>query len=179
MTNISQYKKERLRYRAIAFAREIHRNQWYCEEKGLTYKYHLQQVESVLYYFGFDEEQDPNLFATAWLHDTLEDTDTTYEDLEVRFGKVIADNVLALTKPKEGTREERFLATVPLLKQREKALIVKIADRIANTEFSKGQKSSHYKMYQKEYPLFKKSLYDPDNERLEDMWKRLDDCSRG
>ena len=176
--NISQYKKEKLRYRAIAFAREKHRNQWYCEEKGLTYKYHLlQQVESVLYHFNFDDEQEPNLFATAWLHDTLEDTDTTYEDLEVGFGKVIADNVLALTKPKEGTREERFLATVPLLKQRKEALIVKIADRIANTEFSKSQGSKQYKMYCKEYPLFKESLYDLDNERLEDMWLRLDGVS--
>ena len=45
--------------------------------------------------FGF---QDQEILAAALLHDTIEDTDTDYDDILNAFGKNVADYVAAMTK---------------------------------------------------------------------------------
>ncbi len=70
----------------------------------------------------------------AYLHDTIEDTKTTYEDIKNIFGKDVADGVLALTKDKSLSHEEKLddsLSRIKKLGRREVAA-VKIADRICN-----------------------------------------------
>jgi (p)ppGpp synthase/HD superfamily hydrolase len=70
----------------------------------------------------------------AILHDTLEDTATTYDQLVAEFGQAVADGVLALTKntalPDKATQMQDSLARIRL--QPHEVWMVKLADRIAN-----------------------------------------------
>ena len=80
----------------------------------------------------------------ALLHDTLEDTGTTYNQLADEFGSRVAEGVLALTKnPKIGARVHDKLESKTLrmadslkriLKQPKEILLVKMADRITNLQ---------------------------------------------
>jgi (p)ppGpp synthase/HD superfamily hydrolase len=70
----------------------------------------------------------------AVLHDTIEDTETTYENIESLFGKQIADGVLALTKNETlETKEQQMLDSLERIKLQPKEVwAVKLADRICN-----------------------------------------------
>lgn len=136
-------------YRAKRYAVRAHGDQKYGDE--FPYVLHLQAVESVLLRFGiFDED----LRMAAWLHDVLEDTDSEYEDLVTFFGREVADIVAILTEPKGGNRKWRHAQTYPRIAQNYKAIIVKVADRIANVEAG-GKKVD---MYRKEHGDFKAAL---------------------
>src|SRR4028118_811408 len=96
------------------------------------YSYHLAQVSQVLAEFGY--AGDEAIAAAGWLHDTLEDTPATYEMLVSEFGKETADIVWAVTTEPGGNRVDRFRKTALKIQSNKKALIVKLADKIANTE---------------------------------------------
>ena len=67
------------------------------------------------------------------LHDTLEDTDSTYEDLEQRFGPEVAALVAEVTDDKSLPKEERKrlqIAKTPGKSRRAKLL--KLADKTSN-----------------------------------------------
>jgi (p)ppGpp synthase/HD superfamily hydrolase len=70
----------------------------------------------------------------AILHDTLEDTSTSYEELEKIFGKKVADGVLALTKNENlaGKSEQMNDSLLRIQKQGKEIWMVKMADRISN-----------------------------------------------
>lgn len=69
----------------------------------------------------------------ALLHDTIEDTDATYEEIKDMFGKDIADGVLALTKDNSVPHEDRMKDSLRRIKQQSvEVSIVKLADRIFN-----------------------------------------------
>lgn len=134
---------------AKKYAIAAHGDQKYGEE--FPYAIHLQAVESVLIRFGMFNE---TLLCAAWLHDVLEDTDKTYEEMSSYFGIAVADIVAKLTEPKGGNREWRHAQTYPRIAQDVNAVIVKLADRIANIEAG-GDKAG---MYLKEYFGFKLAL---------------------
>lgn len=91
-------------YDAIAFAARAHSHQ--LRKDGITpYISHPFRVAMIVrHLFGFD---DPKLLAAAVLHDTIEDTTTDYEDLELSFGKTVAGWVAALTKDMRLPLDER------------------------------------------------------------------------
>lgn len=71
----------------------------------------------------------------ALLHDTLEDTNTTYEELENEFGKEVAKGVLALTKNDKLPKNEKMLDSLNRTKQLQiEVWAVKLADRITNMQ---------------------------------------------
>ena len=140
------------------------------------YSYHLAQVSQVLAEFGY--AGDEAIMAAAWLHDTLEDTPTTYEMLVSEFGKETADIVRAVTSEPGGNRLDRFRKTALKIQSNKKALIVKLADRIANTEASLQSNPKLYKMYFKEFPLFKELLYNPQDVELMPLWNRLESSNK-
>jgi len=72
------------------------------------------------------EKPTEELVCKALLHDTLEDTDITKEELEEEFGKEVAEGVHRLTVP-EGAN---LLDTLKHLKEDEKT--IRILDRISN-----------------------------------------------
>jgi (p)ppGpp synthase/HD superfamily hydrolase len=70
------------------------------------------------------------LIQAAYLHDTLEDTDTTYADLVKQFGALVADMVQALTTDKEASDaigKGEYIAN-KMAKMSSWALVVKLAD---------------------------------------------------
>jgi (p)ppGpp synthase/HD superfamily hydrolase len=69
----------------------------------------------------------------ALLHDVIEDTDIVYEEVEVSFGKKVADGVLALTKNDQLPREARMADSLQrILQQPAEVRVVKMCDRIDN-----------------------------------------------
>jgi (p)ppGpp synthase/HD superfamily hydrolase len=123
---------------------------------SLPYIVHLQAVVSVLLRFGVhpNNPEDTALLSAAWLHDVIEDTETTKEEVEVLFGKEIATIVFCVTDGKGTSRSERKKEVYQKIIANQKAIQVKLADRIANVEacFLNGHKK--FKMYQIEHPAF-------------------------
>lgn len=158
--------------RAKEFAIAKHANQKYAE---YPYSYHLDRVSQLLAEFGY--AGDESIVAAAWLHDTLEDTPTTYDMLVSEFGIEIAEIVFAVTSEPGENRAAKFRNTAPKIKSNKKALVVKLADRIANTEASLETNPKLYKMYVKEFSLFKELLYDPQDVELLPLWNRLESSS--
>lgn len=75
-------------------------------------------------------KDDDNLICAAYLHDTLEDTNTTYEELVKEFNKDIADLVLEVTH--EGKKDSKGYY-FPRLKSK-RAIMLKLADRLSNLD---------------------------------------------
>lgn len=72
----------------------------------------------------------------ALLHDTIEDTDTTFDVLSERFGKETASGVLALSKDKAlaSKAEQMDDSLARIRKQPVEVWMVKLADRITNLQ---------------------------------------------
>jgi (p)ppGpp synthase/HD superfamily hydrolase len=131
------------------------------------YIYHLDKVYHVLLRFGVTDEE---LLISAYLHDTVEDTDATVGEIREIFGDKIATIVDLISEAKTGTRKERHEYTYPRIASNNDAIKLKLADRIANMEESKKND-----MYVKEYETFKRFLYKNgcDN-TTQEMWNYLD-----
>jgi hypothetical protein len=71
--------------KAAEFAAQKHKGQTRKGRDGSPYIDHSKSVARVLAEVGGVD--DPEILAAAWLHDTLEDTDTTSEELISAFGK--------------------------------------------------------------------------------------------
>lgn len=144
--------------KARDFAILCHGDQKYGE---YPYEIHLGHVVNVLLRFGVmpDTESQLNLMAAAWLHDVLEDTPVTYKEIEDAFNPEVARIVFAVTDEPGATRRERKEKTYVKLAQNPDGVIVKLADRIANVEFSliHGNIDLLY-MYHKEQPGFEAAI---------------------
>jgi (p)ppGpp synthase/HD superfamily hydrolase len=71
----------------------------------------------------------------ALLHDTIEDTDATYEMLRDAFGPHVADGVLALTKNTALAGEDRLKDSLRRIRQQPREVwMVKLADRVTNLQ---------------------------------------------
>jgi (p)ppGpp synthase/HD superfamily hydrolase len=80
---------------------------------------------------------DPNLFILcALLHDTIEDTATTYADIKNEFGQQVADGVLALSKNAElPTKKAQMDDSLYRIRQQpQEVWMVKLCDRITNLQ---------------------------------------------
>jgi (p)ppGpp synthase/HD superfamily hydrolase len=157
---------QELEQRASAFARRAHTGQRYGN--GDFHQGHLTKVVNTLRKFG---EEDPVLLAAAWLHDTVEDTNVTVEDIKREFGDDVADLVWRLTDETAGSRKERHHQTHLKIRGRREAVRIKLADRIANVEASIEQRSHLRGMYRAEYAQFREDLYREGE--YEDMWAYL------
>jgi (p)ppGpp synthase/HD superfamily hydrolase len=95
---------------AVAFAARAHEGK--LRKDGRTpYFSHVARVCLILrHVFQID---DANALLAAVLHDTIEDTNTDYDDLEEHFGPEVADWAAALSKDKrlpESKRESAYVA---------------------------------------------------------------------
>ena len=80
---------------------------------------------------------DQAMIAAAWLHDTVEDTPATFEDLEREFGADVMNLVKELTnvnKPGDGNRAARKALTAAHRRSFPRAKTIKLADIIDNGE---------------------------------------------
>lgn len=116
---------------AIAFAAEKHRNQRRKDPEASPYINHPIALANVLANEGgLDDER---VLIAAVLHDTVEDTETTEQELVRVFGKEVADIVMEVTDDKSRPKAERkrlqveHAATIS-----RRAKLVKLADKICN-----------------------------------------------
>ena len=77
--------------RAAYFAGEKHKDQRRSDKEETPYINHPLELASILVDEGFVE--DVNVICAALLHDTIEDTDTTFDELESIFGPVVTSIV--------------------------------------------------------------------------------------
>jgi GTP diphosphokinase / guanosine-3',5'-bis(diphosphate) 3'-diphosphatase len=124
---------EDLLNRAYVFGVSKHGDQ--KRQSGDPYFSHPLEVAGIL--TGI--KADTSTIITALLHDTLEDTDTTMEELTAQFGKEIADLVNGVTKlskfelQSEQTKQaENFRKFMLAMSDDARVLLVKLADRLHN-----------------------------------------------
>ena len=91
------------------------------------------------------------MVAAAILHDVIEDTEATYDDIVVNFGTLVADLVDELTdvsKPEDGNRAVRkAIDRAHLAKASADAQTIKLADVISNTKDIKENDPKFAKVY--------------------------------
>jgi len=80
---------------AELFAKSKHSGK--LKKSGVTYSKHLEDVVSRLKSLGISDEE---VLCAGWLHDILEHTDTSFDELFEKFGRKIAVLTLSLTKIK-------------------------------------------------------------------------------
>lgn len=115
---------------AAAFARKKHDGQTRKGAESEPYFFHVLDVASILAACGATDE---TLLTAALLHDTIEDTRTTPEELAQHFGPEVAALVLEVSDDKsleKAVRKELQVQHAPSLSPSAKRL--KIADKIAN-----------------------------------------------
>lgn len=157
--------------RARNFAAFAHDEQKYDNKSHL---FHLDGVVEIIKTVTEDE----TVIAVGYLHDTIEDTDTSPYTLKYLFNVEIARNVLMCTK--KGSDNRANLVTVnneAFSKINDTmytpALIVKPADRLFNTKhsFNYGP-TKKFLMYFNEYPAFKEAVYR--DGICDSIWERSD-----
>jgi guanosine-3',5'-bis(diphosphate) 3'-pyrophosphohydrolase len=117
--------------RAVDFAARKHRNQRRKDESASPYINHPVSVSLLLADTG--GVKDPQILAAAILHDTLEDTDTTPEELENRFGHRIRKIVEEVTDDNSLPKAQRKRLQVEHAAHLSPdAVLVKLADKISN-----------------------------------------------
>lgn len=117
--------------RAVAFAAHKHRDQRRKDKDASPYINHPIQLATVLWEEG--GVRDPEVIAAALLHDTLEDTETTWQELRGVFGEDIADVVLEVTDTQWVKKALRKRLQVARARHSsDDAKLVKLADKICN-----------------------------------------------
>jgi guanosine-3',5'-bis(diphosphate) 3'-pyrophosphohydrolase len=115
---------------ATAFAADKHRNQRRKDAEASPYINHPVALANLLAQAGIG---DATVLAAALLHDTIEDTDATPEELIATFGAEIAAVVLELTDDKSLPKAERKRLQIEHAADLSSAAkLVKLADKICN-----------------------------------------------
>ncbi|MDC0169601.1 HD domain-containing protein [Candidatus Nitrosopelagicus sp.] len=111
------------------FAKKKHAGQLRKNGKTTTFS-HLKDVVKNLKKMKVTNK---DTICAAWLHDTIEDTDTDFDSIKDRFGENVADIVVSVTKDNRLPKKQREIKYAKDLKASStKAKIVKIADILAN-----------------------------------------------
>ena len=117
--------------KAMRFAAEKHINQRRKDSKQSPYINHPIQVAETLWTVG--EVRDLNLLVASILHDTIEDTGTTPEEIKAEFGEDVLALVLEVTDDKslpKPVRKQLQVETAP--HKTGSAKLLKLADKIGN-----------------------------------------------
>jgi GTP diphosphokinase / guanosine-3',5'-bis(diphosphate) 3'-diphosphatase len=117
--------------KAVAFAADKHRNQRRKDAEASPYINHPIALANVLANEG--GVADVTVLCAAVLHDTIEDTETTPEELQAIFGPKVAAVVMEVTDDKlleKSLRKQRQVEHAPHIST--EAKLVKLADKISN-----------------------------------------------
>ena len=144
-------------------ARDAHSRQ--IRKDGSPYIIHPLAAAEIIAEMGLDDES----IEAALLHDTIEDTDVTYEDIERMFGKNVAnivEGVTKLTRVKYTSKEEEQMDNLRkmLLAMAKdiRVILIKMADRLHNMRTMEYQSPKK----QREKSLETMEIYAPIAHRL-------------
>ncbi|MAW17553.1 MAG: GTP pyrophosphokinase [Pelagibacteraceae bacterium] len=119
--------------KAYNFALDAHQNQ--KREEGVPYIFHPVAVANIL----TDLKLDSATITTGLLHDTIEDTNVTYETVKKEFGEEVANLVDGVTKlsaleekASDNSKAENFRKLILATSKDIRVLLVKLADRLHN-----------------------------------------------
>ena len=121
--------------KAYALARTAHEGQF--RKGGEPYIMHPVAVATII---AEDFMMDANSVAAGFLHDVVEDTDTTIDDIRREFGDDVAFLVQVVTKPKShapgqadlAKQENNFRQLLDSMRRDIRAVLIKLADRLHN-----------------------------------------------
>jgi guanosine-3',5'-bis(diphosphate) 3'-pyrophosphohydrolase len=116
---------------ALEFAANKHCGQYRKSKEKIPYINHPISVARLLAEVG--RVRDQNILIAALLHDTIEDTDTTPEEITAAFGPEVCSLVLEVTDDKslpKATRKQLQIDHAPSLSPG--AALIKLADKICN-----------------------------------------------
>ncbi|UTW46589.1 bifunctional (p)ppGpp synthetase/guanosine-3',5'-bis(diphosphate) 3'-pyrophosphohydrolase [bacterium SCSIO 12696] len=153
--------------KARAYAIKNHGDQQYGDK---PYIYHLESVVSILQPYGERAQ------VIGYLHDVVEDTPATFEEIARAFDADIAKAVAILTDQVGANRKERKRKTYQIMSRvtgdLEIALLVKTADRLANIQAAvDGGRKDKFAMYAKEHDQFREAVYRPG--LCDDLWLKI------
>ena len=119
--------------KAYNFALDAHQNQ--KREEGVPYIIHPVAVANIL----TELKLDSATITTGLLHDTIEDTNVTYETVKQEFGEEVANLVDGVTKisaledtASDNSKAENFRKLILATSKDIRVLLVKLADRLHN-----------------------------------------------
>ncbi len=120
--------------KAKNFAKKAHKNHTENDNLKTPYFFHLQRVARLVQLSGGTDDE----IASAWLHDTVEDTDVTIDDIRKEFGDNICYIVDGLTDLPEWsnlpTAERKSVQAERISKEGNSIKRVKLADQISGGE---------------------------------------------
>ena len=122
------------------FASKYHKSQLYGSK---PYMYHLKKVSDVALDFNYTDE---SILMSCLLHDIIEDTEITYEDVKENFGEEVAEIVYCVTDELGRNRKERKSKTYKKIRNNPKSIVVKLCDRISNITESMGNDNYNLKL---------------------------------
>src|SRR5881397_4057488 len=136
LADVEAYKPDadrELLTRAFDYAAQAHAGQ--VRQSGQEFIYHPWGAAKILAGLQLDEAT----LAAALLHDTVEDTDTSLDDVRAEFGDEIAhlvDGVTKLTRIQFQSREqaeaENYRKLIVAMAQDVRVILIKLADRLHN-----------------------------------------------
>ncbi|MBU0645602.1 MAG: HD domain-containing protein, partial [Alphaproteobacteria bacterium] len=161
---------------AYAYGREMHEGQF--RRSGEPYFTHPVAVAAIL----TEQALDDATIITALLHDTIEDTKSTYSEVERKFGTDVAELVDGVTKltnlqlsSSETKQAENFRKLFMAMSKDLRVILVKLADRLHNMRTIKSMRPE--KQLQKARETM--DIYAPLAGRMGMQWMReeLEDLS--
>ena len=121
-------------YETVMYAMKVHKNLSMKGQAEIPFSGHFVNV--MLNALNFIDGEDVDRTITiqlALLHDSIEDAGLNYEEIKSKFGKVVADGVLALSRNEEIPYEKQIPDCIERIKKLTKEVaIVKMADRLFN-----------------------------------------------
>lgn len=159
--------------RARRFATSAHKRIGHQRKySNQPYQVHLQAVAKLVASVSDDAE----MIAAAWLHDTVEDTPATLDDISDEFGTAVAElveNLTDVSKPSDGNRATRkAIDRSHSARASARAMTVKLADLIDNCRDITRHDERFARVYVPEMGALLDVLGDGDH-RLYDQARRV------
>ena len=133
------------------YAIKQHKGQ-YRKNNKTPYWHHLQDVVRNLEMMGIKDE---SILCSGWLHDSIEDTSSDFDDVSKNFGKKIAQIVSDLTKETrlpQNPQEKKYLKQLSTSSWQAK--VVKFADILANiSDLKNSELNEKQKIVQVKYKI--------------------------
>ena len=150
----------------IEYVKDKHKGQ--VRKQGTPYYLHPVAVSKILYNKGI---RDKNILTAALLHDLIEDTTVTYEEIKEISNESIAKMVKILSKEK-GYKMSEYIQRI---KENKSTELIKLADRLHNLSEAKFCSEEFRKKYIKEtedwyVDLAKDTIFEKDiNKELNEL----------